>query len=339
MQTFTLDCGQDFQFLKNHQHVIIVLHNFALRRRQVFLMSGITRGYQAARLVQGLMLYWLALALHAQPRLPLPDWGELTLELSPAFMVKANLKAAVAEQTKSQLVERPGTLQPPPNSAVYHLAVETRLKWFLSSKTWLGQLWIQPDLTALQRTRLKIGPSSNYKIYRYAKRGVYRIRHQPKDSDQALQPPQTWPIASEAFHAFPKTIARRCSLISDPYVILLLLSQDWPVTEAAICIFNKEGVYQVTFQRTGLQPIQADYRLQNSKAHRVQSLIQAERIQIHPLPLEAGGDPEPFEFLGMEGDIIFLRDPTTRLPLQIEGEVPGFGQAKLQLTKVKLRQP
>lgn len=304
-------------------------------------MISTTRGYKAARFVKGFMLYWLALALHAQPRLPLPDWGELTLELSPALMVKAELKAAVAEQTQSQLVERQGTLQPPLQSAVYHLAVETRLKWFLSSKTWLGQLWIRPNLTALQRTRLKIGPSSNYKIYRYAERGVYRIRHQPKDPDQALQPPQTWPIASEMFHAFPQAIARRCAFISDPYATLLLLSQDWPGTETAICMFNKEGVYQVSFQRTGTQPIQANYRLQNSKSHRVQTLIQGERILIHPVPLDAnaGRDPEPFEFLGMEGDIVFLRDPTTRLPLQIEGEVPGFGQAKLQLTKVKLRQP
>ncbi len=338
MQTFTLDYGQNFQFLENHQRVIIGLHNSAIRQHQVFWMISITRGCKAARFVKGFLIYWLALALHAQPRLSLPDWGELTLELSPALMVKADLKAAEADQAKSQLVERLGTLQPPLQSAIYHLTVETRLKWFLSSKTWLGQLWIQPDLIALQRTRLKTGPSSNYKIYRYADGGVYRIRHQPKDSDQALQPPQTWPIASEMFHAFPD---RGCAFISDPYAILLLLSQDWPVTETVICMFNKEGVYQVSFQRTGSQPVQADYRLKNSKSHRIQTLIQAERILIHPVPPEAGAgsDAEPFEFLGMEGDIVFLRDPTTRLPLQIEGEVPGFGQARLQLTQVKLRQP
>lgn len=294
-----------------------------------------------ARLAAGLILYWIALALKAQPRLPLPDWRELTLELPPALMVKADLEAVTAKQIQSRLVKRPRVLQPPPQSAVYQLAVETRLKWFLSSKTWLGQLWLQPDLAALQRTRLKIGPTSDYKIYRYADRGVYRIRHRPKDPDQALQPPQTWPIAGKVFHAFPATVTRQCALVSDPYAILLLLSQDWPGTEN-ICMFNKEGVYQVSLQRTGFQPVQANYRLlRHSKSDRVKTLIQAERLLIHPVPPDepTGKDPEPFEFLGMEGDIVFLRDPTTRLPLQIEGEVPGFGQAKLQLTKVKLRKP
>ncbi len=302
-------------------------------------MPSTTRGWKAARFATGLLLGWFALATGAQPTLTLPDWSELTLELSPTLIVKADLKTTVAEQAKPKLLERPGALQPPPQSVVYHLTVETRLKWFLSSKTWMGELWLKPDLTALQRTRLKIGPSSNYKTYRYADRGVYRTRHQPKDSDQMLQPPQTWSIVNETFYPFLEA-TKRCALISDPYVILLLLSQDWLATEMVICMFNQEGVYQVSLQRTGVQTVQANYRLaQNSKSHRVQALVQAERILVHPLPPDsnAGRDPEPFEFLGMEGDIVFLRDPKTHLPLQIEGKVPGFGQAQLQLTKVKLR--
>lgn len=293
--------------------------------------------YQAARRATGLLLSWLSLAIQAQPQLDLPAWSELRLELPPALTVKADLKTITADQARPELLERPGALKP--HGKVYRLRVETRLKWFLSSKTWLGQLWMRPDLTALQRNRLKIGPGGDYKTYRYAALGVYRIRQQPNNPEQELKPPTTWPITNETFHAFPQTVIRRCAWISDPYAILLLLSQDWPTAETVVCLFNKEGVYPVSFQPTGPEPVQVNYRLrQGAKSHPVQALIHAERIRIHPLPQEAdGNDPEPFEFLGMEGDIIFLRDPKTRLPLQIEGEVPGFGRAKLVLTWVKLR--
>ncbi|GAB4363044.1 MAG: hypothetical protein ACPW60_04825 [Methylohalobius sp. ZOD2] len=277
-------------------------------------------------------------SLHAEPRLPLSDWKELTLELSPALIVKADLTATVAERTHPNLVERSGTIQPPPGSSVYHLTVETRLKWFLSGKTWLGQLWLQPDLTALQRTRLKSGPTSNYKIYRYAEGGVYRVRQKPKEPEQAQQSPQTWPITSENFYPFPEATARQCEFVSDPYALLLLLTQDWPEDEAHVCLFNKQNVYRVALRRNGRQTIDVDYRRQDSGSRRIKTQIEADRILIHPVPVDPDArDKEPFEFLGMEGDIEFLRDPQTHLPVQIEGEVPGFGQAKLKLTRVKLR--
>ncbi len=288
------------------------------------------------RFAAGLLFLWLELSEAAQP-LPLPPWRELTLELTPTFILKAGLQEVSIPPGKVlPLIERPGVLQPEPKSSVYRLTVETRLRWFLSSKTWTGELWVQPDLIPLQRTRLKIGPQGDYKIYRYAQQGVYRIRYQPEDLNQSLETPETWKLAHEAFYPFPQTLSGDCSLISDPYAILLLLAQErLPKT---LCIFNKEGIYRVSFAPSGSQPLQADYRLKQSKMRRVQAFIQAERILIHPLPLEAGGkDKEPFEFLGMEGDIVLLRDPKTHLPLQIEGEVPGFGQAKLQLTQVKLR--
>lgn len=288
-------------------------------------MASTPKQSKAAPIAYGLLLYWLAFAVHARPILTLPSWSELTLELSPALTVTADLKTTVAEDIQPSLIKRPGALQP--QETAYHLRVETHLKWFLSSKTWQGELWLKPDLTALQRTRFKRGPTSEYKIYRYAERGVYRIRHQPQA--QAGPLPET-----EHFYPFPENLPT-CRIVSDPYAILLLLSQPDSIPDK-ICIFNKQGLYQISFQLSGFEPVQVHYR-QNVKPHRVQTQIQAQRVVIRPLPLEIGGDLEPFEFLGMEGEIAFLRDPKTHLPLQIEGQVPGFGRAKLQLTKVKLR--
>ncbi len=290
-----------------------------------------------ASLIVGLLQCCLTFPLHAQSFVTLPNWSELVLELSPALVVKVQVEPGSGSQAMPNLLEYPDALQPTPDEALYHLTVETRLKWFLSSKSWLGDLWFKPDLTALQRTRLKSGRSRNYKIYRYAGKRVYRVRRQPTDQDSGTDP-QSWPVKNKRIYPFSPQVASLCQKISDPYILLLLLSQGSFDQEEKICIFNKNTVYQVILRREGRQDLKVDYRL---GADPVRTRIKAERIAVLPRPIQtdSGLPIEPFELLGMEGDIVTLVDPDHHIPLQFEGKVPGFGQAKLRLTQVRPRQP
>ncbi len=273
----------------------------------------------------------LALPVGAVEHLRLPPWREIVLELAPALIIKAEVQKTSAGEAQSKLLRRPGTL-PPAVPELFHLLVDTRLKWFLATKTWLGELWIRPDLTALQRTRLKSGKKRNYKIYRYAREGVYRIRQKPRHPDEAVP---DWPVESERFYAYSPAVVQHCETISDPYVLLLLLSQKQLPTEQPICVFNKKNVYEVTLKRQDKRQTAFHYRFDDVKA---QGTVLAEHIVIQATPVEPAAYPlEPFEFLGMEGAIEILRDPERRLPLQIEGKVPGFGRAKLRLSRVRLR--
>ncbi len=257
------------------------------------------------------------------------------MEVSPALVVKIQVDSSSGGKAIPHLLEYPDALWPDPAETLYHLTVETRLKWFLSSKSWLGELWFKPDLTALQRTRLKSGKTRNFKIYRYAKGRVYRVRHQPK-GEEISSDPLIWPIENKRVYEFPPQISKRCSRITDPYALLLLLSQGGFDKERKLCIFNKKTVYEVTLRREGKQQINVDYLFRDKP---VQTTVMAEKIAILPNPMQRDfrDSIEPFELLGMEGNIIALVDPENHLPLLFEGKVPGFGQAKLSLTQVRPR--
>lgn len=290
---------------------------------------------KAISLTFGLLQWCLAFCLHAETVVTLPQWSELVMELPPALVVKIQVERSSGKAAESRLLPFPDALQPRPDDTLYHLRVETRLKWFLSSKSWLGELWLQPDLTALQRTRLKSGRSRNYKIYRYARDKVYRVRQSPAD-EQKNVPPDSWPLENKRIYAFPPGLASRCIQVSDPYALLMILPQQAFEQNETLCIFNKQTVYEVTLQRQGVQDLEVSYRIDGKN---IRTTVKAEKIAIlpRPIPLDTGWKPEPFELLGMEGDVVLLRDKDRHLPLQFEGKVPGFGKAKLRLTQVRLR--
>ena len=270
-------------------------------------------------------LLWLTAAVAEVPSQP---WRSLTFELPPAFTVTAEIETV--DRDAAPLVERPRAL-PPRTPRLVHLKVITRLQWFLSTKTWLGDLWLQPDWRALQRNRLKSGRSRNLKIYRYAEHGVYRLRYRPQGEGEA--PPSRWPLENEHFYPYSQAVGRHCQVVSDPYALLIHLSQAEPPT-APLCLFNKRSVYQVRLQRQGRQTLTVDYRRDDEP---IQGRIEAERWRILPVPLEPERHPEAFEFLGMEGTIEVLRDPATHLPLQFHGYVEAMPRARLRLTRVRTR--
>jgi len=286
-------------------------------------------------LILGLVIFGLAFSLRARPSLPLPGWHALTMEVEPALVVKIQVDPQKGSEALPHLAEYPDSLKPDPAETLYHLTVETRLKWFLSSKSWLGELWFRPDLSALQRTRLKSGKSRNFKLYRYAENRVYRVRRRP-DKQAPTPDPLRWPIENERVYEFPPPAVGRCSKITDPYALLLRLSQGTFDKPEKLCVFNKKTIYEVTLRREGVQRMRVHYRLGGKS---VEASVKAEKITL--LPRLMGKKPhdatEPFELLGMEGDITALIDPRHHLPLQFEGKVPGFGQAKLKLTEVKPR--
>ncbi len=271
------------------------------------------------------LLGLLPLAAAAEP-LAMPDWRSLTLELPPAFVVKAELERI--EPSAAPLIDRPRALAPQ-TSRLLHLKVTSHLKWFLTTKSWLGDLWLQPDRVALQRNRLKSGKRPNLKIYRYAEDGVYRLRYRPDGKNESS--PERWPLESERFHPYPRAVRQRCPVIGDPYVLLILLSQA-EVPGEPLCLFNKRTVYQVTLQRAGKRTVSVAYRRDGDT---VQTRLEAERWLIRPVPLDPERSPEPFEFLGMEGTIEVLRDPVSHLPVRFQGRVESFPRARLSLTRVR----
>lgn len=239
-------------------------------------------------------------------------WRRLEFGLDALFTVKAKLHLETKAQ--AELLQKPGALEPETPS-LYHLEIETLLKWFLAHRAWDGDLWFEPeDFSALQRVRTKLGKRGYRKVFRYGEKGVWRIRYRLGED-----PPQ------EQFFLKPALLP--CPKITDPYALLLILSQ--PKLPKRLCVFNKEEFYRLDLQHVGVGRLEVAYR---DGKREVRRTLELEKVQLIPTPL--GQMREVFEFLGMEGEILFWRDPKAGLIFRIEGKVPNFGHAVLDLRRV-----
>ena len=63
--------------------------------------------------------------------------------------------------------------------------------------------WLEPDLTALQRTQTDTGKKQRIKTYRFLKDGVHSFQKQPFDHEKKL-PPQQWTDLGEQHYSHPK---------------------------------------------------------------------------------------------------------------------------------------
>jgi len=46
---------------------------------------------------------------------------------------------------------------------------------------------------------------------------------------------------------------------------------------------------------------------------------------------------EQFSFLGLKGDFDIYLDKTAKIPVQVCGHIPGFGEVKIRLQKIEFR--
>jgi hypothetical protein len=95
----------------------------------------------------------------------------------------------------------------------------------------------------------------------------------------------------------------------------------------------------VQLKSAGIHSVKIDYiekKLQ-TKHHR-QGDVKTHKILLETKPLESNLEKvENFSFLGILKNIAFFIDPTSKLPIQISGEIPRAGSVTLKLHEVQLR--
>jgi hypothetical protein len=164
------------------------------------------------------------------------------------------------------------------------------------------------------------------------------MRSQPASSAETRQSPDKWSQISESF--YPLTAPGEvCPVILESSQILYLLSEpghEFGKEPEKFCVFDRKHVYQVILQTLGQERLAVDY-LQLTAGHenRVRHTQEATHVVFSGLPVaDAPGDVQPFSFLGLKGDIHILLSEPGRIPLQIRGEVTGFGNVDLELKKL-----
>ncbi len=244
------------------------------------------------------LLLLFPLRLEAEP---LP-WRRLQFSLDTLLTVKAKLRLDLQSEVSR------GT------APLYHLTIDTKLNWFLIDRAWHGDLWFRGK-TAIKRVRTKLGRKGYRKVFRYGKEGVTRLRYRPGEE------------IPEEERFFPKPPDLPCREVGDPYALLFLLSR--PRLPSQLCVFNKEEYYRLAFKPIGKGMVEVSYR---DGSRKVEGSRPVQKILLVPEPI--GQPQEAFEFLGMEGEILFWRDPESGLLYRIEGDVPRFGHAVIKLRRV-----
>ena len=206
----------------------------------------------------------------------------------------------------------------------------------------LSQAWYDPKpATVLQRVRLRQGQEKWQKTYRFTDRGVFRMRKKPKSPDEAAMSVEHWTDSEGSFYAYG-THNDGCLPVLEPSILLYIASVIDPDGEEqplSFYVFNKKQLHQVQMHRAGVNRIKVDFRAKSGEREvRRKEEIQALKLAFKTRSLaEPNEEPEPFSFLGLQGDFDLYIDKASRIPIQVSGKISKFGKVDIRLQKAELR--
>ena len=251
------------------------------------------------------------------------------------------LKELPADEAKSMLIPSPqGEALQPSGAGVLHLIINSAVDpLFGSDELLVSRIWFSPqEATALQRIRLRKGREQWEKTYRWTRNGVYRLRLKPEGDAEEELPLERWTNRKNSFYAYDLEPSK-CSSVSEPSALLYVVSAagltvgDQP---RYLCVFNKKQLHLVQFQAKRSQLIRVNY-IEKSQQGETRRTGQVEVLKISFTTRSLFADKteaEPFSFLGLKGNFDIFIEKTSRLPVQISGNIPGFGNVASKLEKV-----
>jgi hypothetical protein len=277
--------------------------------------------------------------------LPPLNWRSLELQdsgVAGSVTTWIDLSKLSAAEVHPTLVDGPNPMsQRVAGTRIQELVVANSVRLLLGAgiKT-RDRLWFNADDgLPLQLIRMHLGSKPSQKLYRFGSNQVYRLRRQPANRTETEQPPEHWSQVSESLYPLPDPEGGECPTILESSQLLYLLSNpEHGVSESpeTLCVFSRKHVYQVELRIEGREQLDVDYlQVVAGQESRVRQTLEAVRVVLSSRPLNgAEGDVEPFSFLGLKDEIHLLLSDPGRIPLQVRGQVPGFGKIGLELKKL-----
>ena len=261
-------------------------------------------------------------------------WGDVKTEVS-----LADLPAGEAQK---KLITIPdGKPLETSTSRVMVIDVQSKVDPLFGATDLSGsRAWFAPnDAAAYQRIRTRHGGDIWQNTYRFAERGVYRIRKKPGHADEKQVAPEHWTRIKESFFQYPPT-GLESQTVTEPTGLLYLVSvldlmpQTAPLS---VFVFDRKQLHEVKIQVNGRQSLKVSYmeKSHNKEIQRVET-IDAVKIYFSPRALvQPGEKPEQFSFFGLRSNFIIFIDPASGLPVQVSGKVPKLGTLHLKLNEVR----
>ena len=274
-------------------------------------------------------------------------WSSLTYQ-ARSFVVDVDvdvrLESLSAEEVEAALIQaRQGTALQVPDQGAYRLTNNIVIDSIVQPPVKIvNQVWFDPrDATALGRMRLRQGEDDFKKICRFTQQGVFRHRIEPMDDKEARKEPEKWTDVRDTFYAY-NLDQLGCVNASERLLLIYIASaveQFEDHQPLSVCVFAKRQLFRVKLEKAGLDPVNVDYIEKNQQdQHHRKEKVEAYKILLESQPLESDLDEvENFSFLGFHKNISFFIQPSSRLPLQISGEMPRAGKVTVKLHEVELK--
>jgi hypothetical protein len=300
-----------------------------------------------------LSLPWFCQA-GGEAALPTPAVTEgVPAEMNWISLRYAASRLGVSLTTTLELAQSsPQEMQAPPYAAfgnatfqsvaggVLRLDIHAHAETALESYNTEGRVWFASgNIAILQRDRLKPGPDGSRKTYRYAGDGALRIRVEPSNRDEGMQPPVHWTKIKRNFYPYDLHAAG-CDVVTSPELLLYRASSRDPVGGGnSHCVFVDDALYRVWLESRGDAPQPVGYAVKSGgTVHEVSGNRRTLKLSLRIEPITAGADPAAFELLELRGAIAIYLDTASRLPVLITGERAGVGELGVGLVEAVLRE-
>lgn len=269
-----------------------------------------------------------------------PRWSALQMEGSKLFVTatthlrldpvgQAQLGEALAkiDRGKATLPRARADGGRPP---AWRLGIETKV---LGRRSTEEIHFDSATLGGLQRFKQRHGSKTYTKTYRFAADGVLQLRASPADVDEATGPRKNWSQRSETWYAHPAP--RSCTATLDASALIYLASaRQWkkPGERLDLCVFSSKTFSRVEIRHAGTRSVDYDFEV-DGQPH--EGSVEAIALELAPRAL--GVEDEPFEMLGLGGNLLLLVDPQSGLPLEIHGKMSPGGDVTVRLVSATLR--
>ncbi len=269
------------------------------------------------------------------------NWSQLTYKaslLGLSIKSKIDLVSIPTHETDATL------MNPEPHIAVasiskdnYYMTLHTKLM----GRDMRTMIWFDPaDARALQRVRLETGKKKNeYKAYRFTEDGTFMVRKQPKDGETEL-PHQKWTnINSEHANIPHKTSSQL--MLTEPaslFYIVSVADLSKPGDFIELPMLSKGNVVMVKLTVEKKKTYQANYtKKQPSEDNKIKRDVEALEISIRARAVDNSDDTYDLKLAGLKGDLRFIIDQETHIPLELSGKMKVLGTVRFKLEEIVTR--
>jgi len=266
------------------------------------------------------------------------NWSQLTYKASVlGFSVesKIDLVSIPTDETDATLVN------PEPHTAVasssknnYHMTLHTKLM----GRDMRTMIWFDPtDVRALQRVRLETGAKKNeYKAYRFTEDGTFMVRKKPKQGEAEL-PHQNWTNINSEHAKLPHKTSSQI-MLAEPaslFYIVSVADLSKPGDFIELPMLSRGNVVMVKLTVENQKMYQANYtNKQSSEDSEIKHDVEALEISIRARSVDNPNDTYDLKLAGLKGDLRFIIDQKTHIPLELSGKMKVLGTVRFKLEEI-----